>query len=69
MNENLIKGLVKLKLGMIDSMIDQLPEDEAKEVRKLGNAMLAAATEYQKHPVKPEKEKPSSTELKHVNID
>ena len=69
MNENLIKGLVKLKLGMIDTMIDRLPKEEAKEVRKLGRVILAAATEYHEHLIKSEKDNTTSGELKHINID
>ncbi|MEN1760285.1 hypothetical protein [Anoxynatronum sibiricum] len=69
MNENLIKGLVKLKLGMMDNVIDHLPEDEAAEVRKLGNTILEAVTEYRDNPVRKDRESSSSKELKSINID
>ncbi|SMP63397.1 hypothetical protein [Anoxynatronum buryatiense] len=69
MNENLIKGLVKLKLGMMDNVIDHLPEEEAAEVRKLGNTILEAVTEYRDNPVRKDRESSSSKELKSINID
>lgn len=69
MNENLIKGLVKLKLGMMDNVIDHLPEEEAAEVRKLGNMILEAASEYRDNPIRKDKEPGSSKELKSINID
>lgn len=69
MNENLIKGLVKLKLGMMDNVIDHLPEEEAAEVRKLGNTILEAVTEYRDNPVRKDRESASSKELKSINID
>lgn len=69
MNENLIKGLVKLKLGMMDNVIDHLPEEEAAEVRKLGNTILEAVTEYRDNPVRKDREPASSKELKTINID
>jgi hypothetical protein len=46
MNEELIKGLVKLKLDAVYAMVDRLPEKEAQQVRAFGNVVLEALFEY-----------------------
>ena len=69
MNKDLIKGLVKLKLEMMDSFVDQLPEKEAQEVRKLGNVILEAATEYSENKPEFRKKKQDDSQVKPINID
>lgn len=46
MNEDLIKGLVKLKLELVDSILGRLPEKEAEQVRELGRLVLEALNEH-----------------------
>jgi hypothetical protein len=69
MNKDLIKGLVKLKLEMMDSFVDQLPETEAEEVRKLGNVILEAVTEYSEHRADSSKKKHDDSQVKPITID
>ncbi len=69
MNKDLVKGLVKLKLEMIDSFVDQLPENEAREVRKLGKVILEAATEHSENRSDSRKKKQNDSQVKNITID
>lgn len=55
MNEDLIKGLIGLKLKLAESLVAQLPENQAIEVRKLGKVILDALNEHASSPSQREK--------------
>lgn len=68
MNEDLIKGLIKLKLDTVYAMVERLPEKEAQQVRTLGNVVLEALFEYFGETPRPQGDQ-SSDQLKTIVID
>lgn len=68
MNEELIRGIVKLKLDMLHSLLDVLPEENAQKVHRVGKVIFETVRQYY-DPETSEKFEAGSGEIKEVVIE